>query len=145
MKKLIPVCLCCILSGCASLPAINDAGEIGFQTLHAVDVAQTIHGAAQDPCFYEGDTVTRRLIGGKPSTAGVLAWGAGYGIGHGLVTYALRQAGWEGAAAVWEAVTIASTAQTIGHNISVGIRLGAPNKDVPGCHGAVESREVVRR
>jgi hypothetical protein len=129
------------LAGCASVPEFNAGAEIGFQALHAIDVAQTYHGAAEDRCYAEGDAVTRALIGSKPRKGAVLAWGAGYGAAHYGITRLLEAAGWERAAAMWELVSIADTAAVVGRNYSIGVRIGRPNSDYPGCGG--RSAEIV--
>ena len=49
--------------GCQSLNLSNE--EIAWQTLHAVDVAQTL-SAAEDPCYVEAAYFTRQLIGEQP-------------------------------------------------------------------------------
>lgn len=59
-----------ITTGCASIPP----EEIAWQTAHLVDGLQTYHGPASDPCFVEGDPLTRSVIGESPSKSDV----AGY-------------------------------------------------------------------
>ena len=124
---------CIALSGCESLQSFNEGSEATFQAVHLVDTLQTIHGSASDPCYGEGDPVTRRLIGERPSSSEVAAWGVGYAMVHYGVTRLLTENGFDKTAAVWEVATIADTVTAIGHNYSIGIRLGAPNKDPVGC------------
>lgn len=123
-----------MLTGCVTLPEVNSTGEVVWQTLHAADVAQTIRGAVQDPCYAEGDPLTRRLIGSKPSTAGVMVWGLGLGALHYGVHRLLedRAPAWVDTA--FEAVSVAGQASIDYHNYSIGVRIGAPNRDDPNCH-----------
>src|SRR5690606_24078535 len=52
------------LGGCQGM----DRRELTWQTLHAIDVAQTLN-AASDPCYEEKAWLTQRLIGAQPSDA----------------------------------------------------------------------------
>lgn len=127
MKRLLLLTLIPALAACADVPDINRSVEAAFQVAHAVDTAQTYHGAASDPCYAEGDPVTRRIIGREPSKAGVIAWGVGYGALHYGVYRLLANHGHDYLASAWEAMTIESTGRSVANNISVGVRLGAPN------------------
>jgi hypothetical protein len=126
------ICLLVLLTGCATVADFDRGAEVAFQTAHLVDTVQTYRGAASDPCYAEGDPVTRRLIGREPSRAGVVAWGIGYGAIHYGVTRLLVDHGHERIAAVWELVTIEATGRAIADNVRVGIRIGAPNVH-PAC------------
>lgn len=127
------------LSGCAAvrdnldLTTADQYGEAAFQVEHLVDVVQTMHGAASDKCFSEGDPLTRRIIGAHPSQAATLVWGAGFGALHFGITDWLLSNGHDRIAAVWEAASIIDTAAVINHNYSVGVRIGAPNHDDAAC------------
>jgi hypothetical protein len=121
------------LSGCATLHDFNSGAELAWQAAHLVDVLQTEHGAASDVCYYEGDPVTSAIIGKKPNRGAVAAWGIGFGGLHYIVTDALQEFGWERVATMWEAATIIDTADVIGHNYSIGIRIGAANKPPASC------------
>lgn len=138
--------LCCTapLTACTTLPSlrdVNSTGELLYQGLHAVDVAQTVHGSAEDRCYQESDPVTRRLIGYHPSRMGVIGWGAGWAglhyAGHAILS------GWAPAwvDSVFEAVTIGQAAGYVSHNIQVGVRLGAPNVLQAPCGG--DERHIV--
>jgi len=131
--RIFALAVCAALTGCASLREFNNGAEIAWQVEHVVDVLQTEHGPAMDPCFYEGDTITKNIVGEHPSKLGVAAWGVGFGAFHYGVTAALQHFGWEGAATAWEAATIVDTAVVIGHNYRVGVRVGAPNHDDAAC------------
>jgi hypothetical protein len=128
----------CLLAGCATL---NSAGEATWQAAHAVDVAQTIHGAVDDnTCYEEGDPITRRIIGTHPNEAGTLGWGAGlaglhYGVHRLLEDYAPVWAD-----TLWQAVTIAQVGEIVDHNVRVGIRLGARNEHPSICNGRTTVR-----
>ena len=66
-----------------------DTEEVAWQTLHAIDVAQTLN-AAHDPCYVEAFSVTRALIGEQPSTTEVLVWGASTAALHYFVSKTLK-------------------------------------------------------
>jgi hypothetical protein len=137
MKSLLELCaiyailaLMCGLSACADSPRENASYmESAFQAAHLVDIAQSFHGAASDPCYTEADPVTKRLTGMRPSQAGVVAWGVGYGALHYGVAKLLLDNDHPNAALVWEAVTLGDTLREVKRNVSIGIRIGAPNTD----------------
>ena len=113
-----------LLSGCTSSPA-----EKAWQTMHLVDVAQTINGAARDPCFHERDPFTRRLIGRQPSTESVLLWGVGVGVTHYALDRWLTNSGhankkW---VRILRAVDLGAKGFTIGRNHQIGIRVFGDN------------------
>ena len=118
-------------AGCQSLELSNE--EIAWQTLHAVDIAQTL-SAAQDPCYVEDAYITRQLIGSQPSTGEVLLWGAGVAVGHAWVTNLLEQQDaprW--VQKTWSYATITSTGVAIASNHSEGVRVFGANESVDGC------------
>jgi hypothetical protein len=137
-----------MLSGCATLEdnldlkpynghrdftVLDEYGEGAFQLEHLADVVQTMHGAGTDPCFSEGDPTTKALIGSHPSQASIFAWGVGYGAVHYGITAWLLDHDHDRIAAVWEAASIIDTAAVVDHNYSIGVRIGAPNRDDAAC------------
>lgn len=124
--KILVLSLLCLLSGCTALQLPE---ERAWQTLHLVDALQT-HDAASDGCHRESHPVTQTLIGEQPSPGRVIAWAGASAVFHAMVTELLlgnehpRLARW------WNYLTIADSAYAIGHNYSIGIRIGAPNR---GC------------
>jgi hypothetical protein len=119
-------------AGCQSLELSRE--EIAWQSLHAVDVAQTL-SAAQDPCYVEDAYITKRLIGEQPSTGEVLLWGAGVAVGHAFVTSLLEKhqaPGW--VQKTWSYATITSTGIAIASNHAEGVRVFGDNKPVDGCY-----------
>ncbi len=119
-------------AGCQSLELSNE--EIAWQTLHAVDIAQTI-SAAQDPCYIEDAYITRRLIGSQPSTGEVLLWGAGMAVGHAFVTNLLeKQNAPRWVQKTWSYATITGTGIAIASNHAEGVRVFGDNKSVEGCY-----------
>ena len=121
-----------LTAGCQSLEFSNE--EIAWQTLHAVDVAQTL-SAAQDPCYVEDAYITRQLIGSQPSTGEVLLWGAGMAVGHAFVTNVLEERHaqrWVQKA--WSYATSTGTGIAIATNHSEGVRIFGDNKSVEGCY-----------
>lgn len=137
------------LSGCAALrdnldlTSADEYGEGAFQVEHLVDVIQTMHGPAEDACFSEGDPTTRAIIGAHPGQSSVFIWGVGYAAIHYGITAWLLDHDHDRIAAVWEATSIIDTAAVVDHNYSVGIRIGAPNRDDAACvtyyHGHIPS------
>jgi hypothetical protein len=125
---------CALAAGCQSLDLSRE--EITWQTLHAVDVAQTL-SAADDPCYVEDAYVTRALIGSQPSEAEVLLWGAGMAVGHAWVTGLLERRNapaW--LRTTWSYATITGTGLAIATNHAEGVRVFGGNKSVDGCYAS---------
>ena len=123
---------CLFAAGCQSLDFSRE--EIAWQTLHAVDVAQTL-SAAGDPCYVEDAYVTRALIGSQPSEGEVLLWGAGMAVGHAWVTGLLERhaaPGW--LRKTWSYATITGTGIAIASNHAEGVRMFGDNEPVEGCY-----------
>lgn len=118
-----------LAAGCT---ALGTHEEQTWQALHAVDVVQTRH-IVDDPCFAEGNPVTRALIGREPSARSVIVWGVGAAALHAGVTELLLDHDHPTAARWWQYVTIGDAAATVGHNFYVGVRIGGPNKTPAGC------------
>ena len=121
-------------AGCQSLELSGE--EITWQTLHAIDVAQTL-SAADDPCYVEDAVVTRALIGSQPSQGEVLLWGAGMAVGHAWVTGFLEHQNapmW--LRKTWSYATITGTGIAIASNHSEGVRVFGDNKAVEGCYAS---------
>jgi hypothetical protein len=79
MDKIIIALLAALFSGCASM----SPSERAWQTLHVLDVAQTLNTAgSNDPCWREYGIPTKYLIGEKPDPEAVIAWGVGLSILH---------------------------------------------------------------
>ena len=106
-------------SGCASLDMSRS--ETAWQTLHAVDVAQTLN-AARDPCYRESDPLTRAIIGEQPSTGEVVAWAVGSSVLHAVVSRKLERHAPKWVTGVWHSLSIGSKGLTIGRNHAEGIR-----------------------
>jgi hypothetical protein len=125
------VAICLLwLGGCQSL----DRQELTWQTLHAMDVAQTLN-AASDPCYKEDAWLTKRLIGSQPSDTEVVAWGVGTAVFHAWISTALEERGapvW--VQKVWELGTLGHTSYAIGNNHEAGVRPFGRNREVPGCY-----------
>lgn len=118
------------LGGCQSM----DRQELAWQTLHAVDVAQTLN-AASDPCYKEDAWLTQRLIGAQPSDGEVLAWGVGTALFHAWISNALEDRGapvW--VQKVWTLGTLGHTSYAVTTNHEAGVRPFGGNRPVPGCH-----------
>jgi hypothetical protein len=116
------------LCGCAT---IERPDEATWQALHAVDTAQTLR-ASQSDCFREQESAW--LIGAHPNEAKVAAWAVGEAGLHAFVTGWLLENDHPTLEKAWQVVTIGQTGYTVAHNISVGVRIGAPNVEPAGCH-----------
>ena len=90
----------------------------------------TIDGM-HDSCVREGHPLTGLLIGKRPSTSKILAYGGGSAYLHLFVSDVLRDRGKTTAYRWWQAISLVDTGYSVGKNWSIGIRLGAPNKT--GC------------
>ena len=108
-----------VLTGCAASPS-----EKVWQTLHLVDVAQTVNGAAGDSCYHERNPITRRVIGRQPSTETVLLWGVTVGVLHYAADRWLTSSGhadkkW---VQILRGLDIGVKGFTIGRNHGIGVR-----------------------
>ena len=128
----VPVALLLALfvSGCQTL----DRNELTWQTLHAIDVAQTLN-AANDPCYMEKAWLTQRLIGEQPSEASVVLWGVGTAIAHKLVADLMERRGAPGwAQKLWDFGTISHTGYAVVTNHHNGVRPWGDNQLHNGCY-----------
>lgn len=117
------------MAGCQSM----DSSELTWQTMHAIDVAQTLN-AADDPCYKEDAWLTRRLIGEQPSDIQVLAWGLGTAAVHAWVSNQLEMhAAPRWAHMLWDIGTLSHTTYAVTNNHRNGVRPIGSNKPVPGC------------
>lgn len=116
--KYTTLCAIVLLCGCESMPR----GELAYQTLHAVDVLQTINGPATDDCYKEANPITRRIVGEKPSKGQVVAWGVGQGLLHyGISSYLEDNSpGWIYGA--WQILSTGTVAITIHDNYELGVK-----------------------
>jgi len=120
-----------VLSGCQSLEL--DRSEIAWQTLHAMDVVQTLN-AAGDPCYIEDAWLTEKIIGDQPSDAEVLLWGIGTAVVHALVANILEDRAPQWVQKVWGYGTITLTGYAVMSNHDEGVRAFGSNEDVAGCN-----------
>jgi hypothetical protein len=131
--------------GCASFP--KDPywqAEAGWQTLHAIDVLQTINGPAKDDCFVEANSITKSFIGEKPNTGEVLVWGVASGAAHWGVTKLLdRYNAKPWVKTAWQSVTIVVVADTVVDNHRIGIRPWGNNASV--CNGLSGIDRIAKR
>lgn len=111
-----------------------DKREVTWQTLHAIDVSQTLN-AASDPCYMETSWMTKRLIGEQPSDADVLVWGIATAITHRWISNALEARDaprW--VQAVWDLGTIGHTGYAVVNNHHNGVRPWGDNLTHSGCY-----------
>lgn len=115
---MVMVVACALASGCQSV----DRRELAWQTLHAVDVAQTLN-AAGDPCYKEVSWMTKRLIGEQPSEAEVMVWGIATAMAHMWISRALEERNapkW--VEVIWDFGTIGHTGYAVVNNHRTGVR-----------------------
>lgn len=124
MRYLMILAIVVMATGCETL---RRPEELAWQSMHVVDTLQTLK-IVNDDCLYEKNPVTQLLIGKKPSTHGVIAWGIGAAGAHLLVSDALIARDMPRAYAVWQLVNIGTLGATIANNHAIGIRIGKPNK-----------------
>ncbi len=135
IKFILVLAALSLAGGCANLP--KDPywqAEAGWQTIHAIDVLQTINGPARDDCFEEGNSITKSIIGKKPKPGEVVAWGVATGAAHWGVSKLLEKYNarpWVKTA--WQSVSIVVVADTVVDNHRIGIRPWGSN--VSRCNG----------
>lgn len=104
------------LAGCASLPP----EEIAYQTVHAIDTAQTLQIVHNPDKFRE----TNLTMGEHPTTARVIGWAVTLGAVHYVVSDFLLVHDMPKTYAAWQFVTIGITAKDVRNNYRIGLRLG---------------------
>ena len=112
------------LSGCAASPT-----EKAWQALHVIDVAQTINGPARDDCYREAHW-PKYVIGDKPSTEAVIAWGVVIGVAHYAFDRWLTETGRADHPA-WRALRVLDLTYkgyTVGNNHHIGVRPWGANQ-----------------
>lgn len=117
------------MAGCSAV----QREEIAWQTLHAVDVAQTLKIAGDD-CYQESGFITRDIIGNNPNRQQVMGWAIGTAAAHAAVTFLLEKA--EAPRWVrkgWQITTISATAHAVVNNHNEGLRVFGDNEPVKGC------------
>jgi hypothetical protein len=115
------------VAGCSSLAPLEPRTrplEAGWQVLHAVDMAQTVHIAREPGCYYERGFPTRQVLGSQPSEAGVIAFGIASAYAHrylsGVLDERVQNARNTGQhVRTWETVRAAS------HMVALGIKINA--------------------
>jgi hypothetical protein len=112
---------------CSGCTALETRETKAWLVMHAVDTAQT-YRIAQDACFEERPGLTRALIGRKPSDGEIAAWSVGMAALKIGVTDLLLRNEHPKLAKAWQYLNIGVTADAIGNNHSIGIRLGSPNQ-----------------
>lgn len=125
MNKTAIVIASLALPACSTLPSY----EQSWQTLNAIDFAQTVHIARAPECFKEGDPITRSFIGSKPQTGEVVAYGALWALTHywtnrwleGKVEQTDSKV-WRGVWRGWQASTLFLSASAVQGNHKLGLR-----------------------
>jgi hypothetical protein len=130
LRLLIILALCIVAFLATACETLRQPEEMTWQTMHAVDMVQTIDGM-RDSCVTEGHPLTRRLIGKKPRTAEILGYGLGSAYVHLFISDLLRDQGLERAWAIWQFVSVTDTAIGMSRNHAIGVRIGKRNKT--GC------------
>lgn len=126
MKALVAIgALCPLMVACASWDPETRALEAAYQTVSAIDTAQSVELSKHLERYSEVGWPTRYAIGNKPSPAASAAWGVGRGMAHAYVTDVLERGGsplWLKRG--WQCVSIGVEAGAVGHNYSIGLRVG---------------------
>jgi hypothetical protein len=119
-----------ILAGCASM----SPAERAWQSLHILDVAQTLNGPASDPCYRELAPDTRFLIGERPHRDEVLAWGVAAAVVHHVAFRWIDRQDWpQGVKVALRSLDLGYKGVTVGRNHEAGIRPWGDNGScVPG-------------
>ena len=120
-------------SGCTTfreLPPETRAEEIAWQSLNAVDAAQTLSIAHDPDCYKE--TLSDPIIGKHPSPGVVLIWAAGGSALHLVVTDFLVHHTSPDIVRLWQGITIASSGYLVAHNYSIGLRVFSHNEPHAG-------------
>src|SRR5882672_8930336 len=118
------------LTGCETL---RQPEEITYQTLHALDWAQTDE-LVGNPCYREGRQIATTFIGEHPdSHEQVAAWMIVNSLLHLGVSDWLRRHDHPTLYKVWQSINIADVGYALGEGHAAGIRIGSPNKPVAGC------------
>lgn len=96
--------------------------ETAYQTLHLVDLGQTLDIAANPDRYYERESAW--AIGAHPSRGKVLAYFALTAYGHAWVTERLADNNaprWM--RRTWQAITVGDTAHCVSNNFSIGLKV----------------------
>lgn len=118
-----------LVGGCQSM----DRPELVWQTLHAVDVAQTLN-AASDPCYREVAPLTQAMIGSQPKDHEVILWGVGVSLAHAWIARRMETSNaprW--LKTTWRTVDFSTKTGTVLNNHRIGMRMFGDNRDVAGC------------
>jgi len=126
MTARIAIAVCALaVSGCAQWSAETRGEEYVYQLVSAVDAVQSARGARDPACYTESAQPAAVLIGGHPSPAAAIAWGAARAGVHAAVTGILDA---EDADAwvqrIWQFVTIADESYYVHYNWSIGLHFG---------------------
>lgn len=119
-KTVILLAVIAALTGCATL----SPGEIAYQTVHAVDVAQTVEIARNPARFKEVGMGTDALLGEHPSEAGAIEWGVANSILHFAIDDYLYRSNHPKLALFFESASIAIVADTVHNNYKIGLGYG---------------------
>lgn len=109
------------MAGCATLDE-RGALELTWQSLHAIDTAQTIHIARAPSCFYEKNWLTSTIVGRHPDEADVAAVMLGYSMLHYFISQKLGELEDPRPLRVFQAVTLLQSGYNVVHNHSIGLR-----------------------
>lgn len=127
-KNILALLALVFLAGCESMSGYERA----WQSMHLIDVAQTINGPASDSCYHEQDPFTRSLIGEHPHRDEVLAWGIGASVAHYFAGRWLDNSDWpEGVKTVIRSMDLSYKGLTIARNHDIGIRPFGNNSGCP--------------
>jgi hypothetical protein len=122
-----------LTAGCAAWRDFSPetrAEEVTWQSLHAIDTAQTLSIARDPDCYYE--MVSNPAIGRHPTPGPVLAWMTGTSVLHFTITELLTRNTSPGLVRFWEGLSIGWTGYWVSHNYAIGLRVFSHNEPTVG-------------
>ena len=103
---------------------LDALAEPTYQIVSAVDVGQSLYLSKHCDRYHESVPITVHALGRCPNPLQTVAWGAGRGILHYSITWALTRADaptW--VMATWQIVSIGSEVDTVSRNYRIGLRI----------------------
>ena len=120
-RKVSSFCILLALCGCSHWSHETRVEESVYQTLGAIDAAQSVQATRRYDCYSEADALTRSIIGPHPSAGAVIGYRAALGALHFAVTDALeRDDGDIWLKRAWQLWTIGIEAHAVYVNFQVG-------------------------
>lgn len=114
-----------MLSACATWSTETRIEEALYQTVSAMDVAQSVQIAKNPDQYAEASYPTATVIGRHPTVAGQVLWGVGRGAFHYLITDELeRHDAPRWLRRAWQVVNIGIEGDVVHRNWQIGLHFG---------------------